>query len=591
MAIEFNVDIKDGVSAPAEKAARSLQGLKSQFKDLDRVSKTVAKSGVPAHLQSIETWARKVTPLLNRKDFKSLLPKPREAKSTAQELDGLIGSFKQLGQVKGLDNLKSVLSGVVGVIQRIGQAAALAVASIVALGVAMAAAVTAAVLKGWQTASGIIGQFNALKKGSGRNALKDILDVQRATGGDLEESRKAYGTLIASGANRQMAKDLAKIRADFVALGEEGEAAAGKLTDVLVESTVSDSAFEDIAKNLGENGRKALGKALGITDKALERTTKGGELLKKELEKLDPKKFLETVIKIRKAQGELGAGAKASTPVFTRLSRAIQSFFVDVGKDTKLGEFIMPVVKAIEDFAKDEKNVAAVASAVNLIASTIEKLYGAVKVDPKRIQGGFLAFIEGFKEGITEFAAGLSGLTGGEEDPKKTAEALRNLGKALGMITVAVIATGLGVAYLANNLGTFSAWAATVAAWFPTLVDVITNPLRAATTLILAFALAGLASLTVGWANVINTVIAGLNRILAAAKQIPGLGSVVGGIQPIQPIAAPSIAPTKPGAGTTNNQRTTNQTFNVQAQALNPAELANQLKSMLGGLVPSGEAG
>lgn len=150
---------------------------------------------------------------------------------------------------------------------------------------------------------------------AGEEALDSVRDVARATAAPLEEVRKTYGTLRATGIGDAMARDLAKMRMDWMAMGEEGEAAFGKLSDAMVEGVATASMFEDLTKNLagmGVSSRMDFGKALGLSTEALGRGEAAAERLDQELKAIDPRKILEVAIATSKANGELGATSKAA---------------------------------------------------------------------------------------------------------------------------------------------------------------------------------------------------------------------------------------------------------------------------------------
>ena len=197
----------------------------------------------------------------------------------------------------------------------------------------------------------LLGGVGGAQKGA--EALSDINEIARDTAQPLEEVAQTFGTLRAAGIDRQLSKDLSKLRGDFKVMGEEAEAAFGKFTDAVVEGEVTASQFEDISKNLG--GKRVFGKALGLSDLALQDTQEGVTQLGVELKKLDPKELLQVAVDTAKANSELGATSKAAATFGQRLDSLIETTAVDFVKEMGLdsGAF-EDFFGTIEEFVKSQ---------------------------------------------------------------------------------------------------------------------------------------------------------------------------------------------------------------------------------------------
>jgi len=264
----------------------------------------------------------------------------REAKQAARGLDKFDRSADKAGRgagkagrqftktESGLDSLKSTVSSMKAPIMGL-------VAAFTAVGVA-AGAVTAkfgeAVLKGNDFARTTRGMFSSFtgSAAEGEAALEDIMRIARKTAAPLEEVRKSYGTLRATGVEGQLLNDLVTMRFDFLAMGEEAESAFGKFTDAMVEGEVTASQFEDIAKNLG--GKDVFGKALGLSELAMQDTQAGAEQLGKELKEMDPKHMLEVAAATHDARSGLGKTAKAAAALEARLRSLSELGGLEIGR-------------------------------------------------------------------------------------------------------------------------------------------------------------------------------------------------------------------------------------------------------------------
>ena len=261
---------------------------------------------------------------------------------------------------------------------RAGKGAALALGvALVAVGKAAVSIATQfgkATLHGADFARTTRNMFTAFtgSAAKGEAALEDILRIAQKTAAPLEEVRTTYSTLMAAGIKGQLLKDLTTMRFDFAAMGEEAETAFGKFTDAVVEGEVTASQFEDIAKNLG--GKDVFGKALGLSDLALQDSEKGVEQLGKELKKLDPLKMLEIAVATHKAKSGMGETAKGAATLQQRLASMKEISFAKIG--AKLEDRMGPALDRMEKFLaspEGEKMFDNVAKAIENTCKAIER--------------------------------------------------------------------------------------------------------------------------------------------------------------------------------------------------------------------------
>lgn len=279
-----------------------------------------------------------------------------------QSLDGY---NRRMAEVGKSSKLSRQALGALVTVAKTGAAALLAVgAAAVTAGGALGVSVFKAQDFARSTTSAFASMTGSVEEGE--IALDSIRDIAAATATPLEEVRKTYGTLRATGIGDAMARDLSKMRSDWMAMGEEGEAAFGKLSDAMVEGVATASMFEDLTKNLagmGVSSRADFGKALGLSAEALERTQEGADLLDEQLKAIDPRKLLEVAVATSKANGELGATSKAAASIGQRLESlnetTTQRFVDEMGLggeaiDNLLGRVEeMSKTQGFKDFARD----------------------------------------------------------------------------------------------------------------------------------------------------------------------------------------------------------------------------------------------
>ena len=254
-------------------------------------------------------------------------------------------SGAQMGKTEGnLGKLKSAFSSMKAPVVAL-------VAAFAAVGAAAGAVAVKfgeAVFEGADFARTTRGMFTSFtgSAAGGEQALEDIAQAARRTSAPLEEVRKTYGTLAATGIKGQLLNDLVAMRFDFAAMGEEAESAFGKFTDAMVEGEVTASQFEDIAKNLG--GKDVFGKALGLSDLALQDTQAGVAQLGAELKAMDPRRMLEVAAATHEAQRGLGKTAKAAASFDQRMASIKEMGQLEIGM--RIQSSIGPVLDKVEAF-------------------------------------------------------------------------------------------------------------------------------------------------------------------------------------------------------------------------------------------------
>jgi len=258
----------------------------------------------------------------------------RDMASAQHDLDRYNKSVAESG------SKSKMLKGALAELGTVAKSGALAVAALGAAAVVAGGHLAVEVFHAQDFARTTVNSFAAMTGSveEGEQALASIRDVAKATGAPLEEVRKTFGTLRAAGIGDQMSADLSKMRMDWLAMGEEGESAFGKLTDAMVEGVATASMFEDLTKNLagmGVSSRTDFGKALGLSDAALQRTADGAALLDQELAALDPRKLLEVAVATSKANGELGAVSLSAKSFGERIDSfketSLQTFVQEMG--------------------------------------------------------------------------------------------------------------------------------------------------------------------------------------------------------------------------------------------------------------------
>ena len=292
MATTWEIELDDGVSGPAKKAAKSLSGLSSEADKL----KGSTKAG-------------------------------------GAELDKMGGrgasSFSKLG---------SSMAAAVGP----AAAVAIGVAAItagLALAIKAAASFGSAVLKGFDTARTIRGVANILGKGvpgAADKALDAILDIQRKTAAPLEDITESFNKLTAAGFDTGQAKEIATIRQNLQASGKEGDIFVDKLRDLKKEfeitGDVSDAILEDLSETLGGSKKfmEELSKATGKSVKELKKLQADKKL--KDLPGIQ-EAITKTAIKLGK---EFDGVSKASKPLAERLKSLTDRAFTEIGRGIKL---------------------------------------------------------------------------------------------------------------------------------------------------------------------------------------------------------------------------------------------------------------
>lgn len=333
-ALRSNLDRLSDEHLEAARAAKALEIAEEKLKKA--LAGTAEESDELTHeqLELVQSTRRA------RREFESSQHAVRNYEKRVAEL----GKSNTLAK-HSFDLIKSGARGAAGAVAALGLAASIAGG---AIGTKLFGAQdqARAIRTGFE---GLLGSTEA-----GEQALKDVLEIAKRTAAPIDEIRQTLGTLLATGMSPKLAKDLSAMRFDFKAMGEEAEAAFGKLTDVMVEGEVSISSFEDLAKNLG--GRDILGKALGLTQRELSQTQAGVEALEKRLKQIDPGKFLETVRTVAAARGEIGKISKDSASLGRRLESLSETlghaFVTEMAIDDSS---LQGLLKTVEDFAKSQE--------------------------------------------------------------------------------------------------------------------------------------------------------------------------------------------------------------------------------------------
>lgn len=396
MATTWEIELDDGVSGPARKAAGALGGVSAEADKL----KSSAKAGGEA---------------LDRM-FK------RDANGKLRDLKGRF--------VSGAENASRFggeLGATGGKLAAMVGPAALAAAGVAALTVGFGLAVKAAgafgsaVAKGFDTARTIRGVANILGKGvpgAADKALDAILDIQRKTAAPIEDITESFNKLTQAGFDSKQAGEIATIRQNLQAAGKEGDIFLDKLRDLKKEfeitGDISDAVLEDLSESLGGSQKfmEALSEATGKSVKELKKLQADKKL--KDLPGIQ-EAITKTAIKLGK---EFDGLSKASKPLGERLKSLADVAFTEIGRGIKL-DILEDLFKILESddakkfFQDIGKGLNAAVGVLKKFGSGFMKAFGPAIPELKKLGSAVLKAFGFMDEDAMASIGNLAGVLGG----------------------------------------------------------------------------------------------------------------------------------------------------------------------------------